>query len=1511
MDEQPAREKRETRPPGHAKLGAISPAFASADDVARYLHEQIGSGRKVEYGSIILQRLSDSLFVGSEPIAGTGTAFSFDQLLERAPNDQFVQPQGYRIVASLHSHPDHWAEIQRRNPRWSPAQVKAFTSFFSATDVAANRGMGGSTPMAYLSGPDGALLRYQLTYSDAELNYALWLHNVGPWDSPHAHDGTLKGTFKKLASVGKLRFLLSSPAWGGSVGDVPENWEPMQAFDAPALLLVCGPVFADKAQALSRAWTRIARKPSVRQQVLILKHDTHEQYVASEPQAWPVGDTLAQLPTGFHLHGIYIHARPLPGQYPDLEAWLYKNCVSPLELAQHIAHVRRHGIGREVSLYVRLRDEAILRYRFSGSALESQLFSQAADGMVTDNGIQAALHSGALLTRDFVRQVAAAGRLSVEKTSALWDRSGAVGADWLPYAQFSLPPLSAAFLSADDAARHAHGQMGVQREQVLGGMILQRQDGRFVITQPLATGARLFAFAGLYPLDRQNNPIILTPGHRLHGRYGSRLALSLSDPGYAARYQWTRQDAQLHGQMFLPQDIADVLLTGQVGYLSGSEDSLIAFTPSTTTTPWLQLWQADSTGGPSPMAKSLADGSRKALEVVRSLAEAGTLRVVIGNALWGPAGFIEVDWAPMERVLEYRRPETVSHGAIFTSADEAAADLHRRDPQTQDQHSVSRYFGFILKHLTREQYVASELIPVTNTSPLLSLASLYGTRLPEGFACHSLYYACQWAGNGAGDWLQRRFITPADLSDAITQARANAASPPVGAPLYIAAPEGALLCYLSPSPRALFESLSEADAADTLQAKLDIGTLVPVQVVRRVASSGWLRVIRTSPCWDRAGPVSGLWNAYEHLQRRRLSPVFVSMDDAARHVRRRVAADLAEHYGGLILRRDDGWFVATEPVRVPDEVFDINWVFPDELVSRGLYPPRTTVVARYHSRPVRQWPFVLSPAESSVYGAMFSTRVLVQTLSVDAARQAHYLLAPDGALIRLQPRPELKYPLITPVDLVPRPRNRRDWLRGRLEGQLRSGELTPSEYVNRVARTFDLQVVQGSSLWGEPGPVVAWRAFTSAARSPAGYAQARRDPACSPVHLQDDDAARYAHEWAGKRDELQFGYVLQAMGTRHFVATLPVADEGSGLAHRRVFTQADLPHRHQLAGLYLCAPQVDSFYPDAPAQTGDDIYRGLISPLHLMAALYQVTATASRAALPLYLSCADGALLKFTVRNGNLFQYSDHLALRLRQLSPRAYIRRLASAGELRIVVPSANWPGVGVVDALWQPGRSQGMPAAGENPWAVGPIHGHRNDAAGFTHQRAATFNGVQAISAVLENSIGNHRYAPVLAATDEGFPSSVAARLFAAQWPPGYRACAAHLVFHAGLDQPLLIGQQAYRQNFVAWRELGFYLHTLKQQGLAISGFYLSSRDGALLSYTPAFSREEFNLLATTGKWSVETGYSAFAPTPSQVLSQLARIGELRILRSGDFWRIRTRLNTDLKLPETPTQLPIRDEL
>lgn len=119
-----------------------------------------------------------------------------------------------------------------------------------------------------------------------------------------------------------------------------------------------------------------------------------------------------------------------------------------------------------MSIYYRTQGRALLKYRCSLTSAEAALFKVEADGSVVDDGLDAALLSGQMSPRDFVRRVASTGQLSVEQTSALWSVAGVVDENWVPDktvtqptstttqgsggTSVTLPALSPAFIHADD-----------------------------------------------------------------------------------------------------------------------------------------------------------------------------------------------------------------------------------------------------------------------------------------------------------------------------------------------------------------------------------------------------------------------------------------------------------------------------------------------------------------------------------------------------------------------------------------------------------------------------------------------------------------------------------------------------------------------------------------------------------------------------------------------------------------------------------------------------------------------------------------------------------------------------------------------------------------------------------------------------------------------------------------------------------------------------------------------------
>lgn len=82
-----------------------------------------------------------------------------------------------------------------------------------------------------------------------------------------------------------------------------------------------------------------------------------------------------------------------------------------------------------------------------------------------------------------------------------------------------------------------------------------------------------------------------------------------------------------------------------------------------------------------------------------------------------------------------------------------------------------------------------------------------------------------------------------------------------------------------------------------------------------------------------------------------------------------------------------------------------------------------------------------------------------------------------------------------------------------LQLKLRTHTLKATEYVGQIVRTGDLYVVEGNTLWGNPGKVTThWKPSPE----PAPVPLATEQPALSPVFTQAQDAARYAHHRMGR-----------------------------------------------------------------------------------------------------------------------------------------------------------------------------------------------------------------------------------------------------------------------------------------------------------------------------------------------------------------------------------------------------------
>ncbi|WP_338484832.1 hypothetical protein VRB68_02720 [Pseudomonas trivialis] len=1113
--------------------------------------------------------------------------------------------------------------------------------------------------------------------------------------------------------------------------------------------------------------------------------------------------------------------------------------------------------------------------------------------------MQEPILSGRLTPSEFVYRVADAGELEVLRTGGLWDVPGIVGPQWVPHA-WRQRTLGLAFATADDAARHAHEQVGDRREQDHAALILQREDGRFVVTDPLVAKGARFALDTVYSSQEHS----ALQGYKLHGLFASR--------GRTAKpRQWSGAQAEVFTQMFSDDDIYRLLTqrkTVDLAYLSGSRNSLLRFVSDGLTTGAEQelLGQVSPGDGSSAVALEWAQGTRLPSEFVQTLAFTSHLTVLVGSALWGAPVDLSGDWEPYGADRWSVLPAVPMTGAMCASAQEAVLQAHGR---VADRYaSEVAGMGLLLKHQTLEQYVATQRVPADQ---LNLLAQRCENALPlssAGFVVDSVYYSSRRVSAGASEqarWLHRHFLAPAELFAALYKSageRRFALTRP--AVVHIACLDGAVLHYAYSAGSRLFQLAPGRDSPAVLEHDLMHGALSARDYVVKVAGQGQLTVNLSSECWDEDGLVGPHWQPFAHITPRYLSPAFATADDAVRYVHRILGKRRDQVYGGLVLKGVGGGYVVTEPLAVHVEDFDPQWVRLHALVETGQFLGGSSIVACYHTRAPSRGGLSVSTQEQAVYEGMFSTHFLQAVLGNEAWPQTasprtDYLLCHDGALLRFRVN-GTAHPSILADDV---------------EQRLRNGVLLPSEWVRRVAAAGDLQVLEGSPLWGVPQKVMAaWTPYPEE-QDPWLSPAVQADLPMSPLFAQINDAVRYAHRQAGERQSRVFGWVLKVPGNLYMVSQPTPLWGRRSIDLDHLFEGGVLPAGYFVIGVYLCTQA-----PEAQA-SAEEVRSSFLLPLDLqlgLSAAMQPGAAHGTGVL-LFISCTDGALLKLDHfrPDNDLLHGADRYDARVRKgdVSTADYVHKVARTGALKVLVPSEFWSARGVVSQQWQPFQSAGLSQQQDNRLDLGPLCLQPDDAARHAQQWVRDQPDKAWLGGVLTHSrLGAVAIEPLL---DTQTPSVAEQRLFwtsgrnatapeplpVPELPEGFEVTAAHHFYKS--DMPAEEGP--LQANFISWTYLFNYTRRLRRFGLPVTCYYLSTRDGALLKYTVDSS------VGSHQNEMVESFRHLGTYTAAYLLDQLMTDKSLTVVQTGSFWQRRGPVVAPAKsspAANTPVLLRERDE-
>lgn len=916
-----------------------------------------------------------------------------------------------------------------------------------------------------------------------------------------------------------------------------------------------------------------------------------------------------------------------------------------------------------------------------------------------------------------------------------------------------LPALSPAFAYADDAARFAHEMIGDRREGEYGGVILQRHDGKFFATLPVKGQSRMFSHELVLSTDADNN-FLHPPGYTCHAFYHSHPNNYAEVKRYFA--QWSKESVETSMNFFSPPDVVfTVGMRGfaRVGYLSGLNGSLIKYVPSG-----------------SEQEAALVEGYQKGLvrakqliSYVHELAAVGELSVIQTNDIWGwKVGKVDADFKIYNPATLPQAPnkqiQQPAYSPVFSSLLDAVKYTRLRLYQQPEQQ-----FGYLLKYKDQAQYLATEPVPgaehLFKPDAVFTLNAAGAVVIPRNlevvaqYYCDNLYHAPDQVPAQQRQ-VYKRFVEPNAMAQSIRMSLALRFGRDVAPlPLYITVRDGALLEYQPSSTLAeepYVRTLSQAEGGG-LAIKRDLlgGHVTPTAYVHRLAQMGTLKVLYHSDLWGLPGTVDQHWTPYARLSRRALSPSFLTMDDAARYVHRKIkkSPNADRIFGGLIFQRLDQRFVATEPLAGRSETFDPYGIIPAERLD--LTPTGGTIVGFYHSHRPQDSMLLPPGVEQQLYADMLEPHEVCAAIQDRDWAPVRFLSTPQGALLKYVPSGtdrEKKF-LARVAPPVSNPENVRH---NALQLKLRTHTLKATEYVGQIVRTGDLYVVEGNTLWGNPGKVTThWKPSPE----PAPVPLATEQPALSPVFTQAQDAARYAHHRMGARTKRQFGFILKSVHSEEFVATYPL--EGGGLGLDRVFPRKPserdntLPGDFKIHGVYLGTPAT---YFSSPSHVKDvrnlNTLLGFVTPDDFADALGLVNLVKQQRGaftgdVPLYLSTNDGALLSYVPVNlwaqltsGLFGSWGRPLLTQILngELHVTEYVHQVAANGQLEVVIKSALWNAPGHVTQQWVPyKKAAAMPFPATRRFPLSPVFAHPDDAARYVHAHIPHPNQLNVVAAIL----------------------------------------------------------------------------------------------------------------------------------------------------------------------------------
>lgn len=262
------------------------------------------------------------------------------------------------------------------------------------------------------------------------------------------------------------------------------------------------------------------------------------------------------------------------------------------------------------------------------------------------------------------------------------------------------PALSPAFISADDAAVHAHELIDAVRNGVVYGGFILSQNHQFFATLPQAGGQHTFNPAQVLSLSPEGDFVPMA-GYAIEGIYHSNTSMY--------RVPWAvHEESEMQDNFFSIQDLNMAMRYRHNYprfYLSCPDKCVLSYTASGSDAEralW-PLFSRTRANYPGTLERAYDLGSLMPSHLIGLMAVTGQLCIVLAGGRWPKRSGLGINWLKDQQSPSLPIDRQPVCGPLFSTLLEAVYDVQRLVYARRDIQQA----GFILVHDDTGQYVCT------------------------------------------------------------------------------------------------------------------------------------------------------------------------------------------------------------------------------------------------------------------------------------------------------------------------------------------------------------------------------------------------------------------------------------------------------------------------------------------------------------------------------------------------------------------------------------------------------------------------------------------------------------------------------------------------------------------------------------------------------------------------------------------------------------------------------------